>query len=490
MKREHSAQNDSPVLSAPENYNMVNPFIHKYYVGIDIGYKFHVAACIPTSYFLDRNEPWKKTKTVKFLSNSEGFSELLSALEKVSNVPQEFFILMEPTGGHYGYAIMRMLMDRGYTLYYVDNKAVKDFRERFLSIKEKSDQVDARVMAYMGFHKALNPSLGGVRIVTPSSPVQTILRSISRDRWLLNKQLTRVRNQVLQLFSVTNPELKSIFTQPSRPAILKLARMYPTLKDIDMESEENLRKHLVAFGANRIAKTAASKLKMASSLRSIIIDSPHIIARQNWLIDEALRMQESINALDNHLHDLLHGNIEKRIEPHPYVRVLFSLPTMSDNWAATLIGVIGDVERFPSYREFKCYLGFTPTGKSSGTSVDKKSLSYDGVRDTRRVLFQMTLVLLSPNVKPNPFREVFVRLTQRAAPMPKMKAIGHICGRISQILYSCLKNDRLYDPSIHARRSNLPMNEAYLNKIEILEDIGQLEAEAENLALVSTLERK
>jgi hypothetical protein len=57
--------------------------------------------------------------------------------------PKGFFILLEPTGGNYGYIIMKALIDIGYTLYQVKNKAVKDFRESSLGIKEKSDEIDA-----------------------------------------------------------------------------------------------------------------------------------------------------------------------------------------------------------------------------------------------------------------------------------------------------------------------------------------------------------
>lgn len=65
--------------------------------------------------------------------------------------------------------------------------------------------------------------------------------------------------------------------------------------------------------------------------------------------------------------------------------------------ACTLIGAIGDVERFSNYLEFKKYLGVAAENKTSGISVSKSRQIYEGVRDTRRILFLMVLVLISPN---------------------------------------------------------------------------------------------
>ncbi|WMT40477.1 transposase [Paenibacillus sp. D2_2] len=118
--------------------------------------------------------------------------------------------------------------------------------------------------------------------------------------------------------------------------------------------------------------------------------------------------------------------------------------------ACTFIGAIGDVERFSTYLEFKKYLGVAAENKISGTSVFKSRQTYEGVRDTRRVLFLMTLLLISPKISENSFRVYYKRLVERG--MAKRKAIGHVGGKIAQVLYSCLKNNEPYDPFKHASK--------------------------------------
>lgn len=443
---------------------------HRFYVGIDIGYKFHVAACIQRELFLDPNQSWKRAKTLKFNSDSEGLSLILSALEQVSGNPRDFFILMEPTGGHYAYVVMKLLMERGYDLFQVENRAVKDFRERTLKIQEKSDQIDSRVMAYMGFYRAWNPGLVSVQVVTPVSSEQVLFRTLVRDRWLLNQQLTRRKNQIQQMFAVTNPDFKEVFSKPARPTVLKLAQKYPTAKEIASASEAELRQALIEVGARGSATRAAHELKSRPT-EMVLVDAPQLVRRQNWLIGEAQRTTDAIEDLDKDIHLLLHGDPDRNLPPHPYTDLLFSMPVMSDVLACTLIGVIGDIERFKTYRQFTKYLGFAPENSKSGISLDKTRLTYSGVRDARRVLFQMVLVMISPKGGNNVFQAYYrSRLGDSTGRhVSKMSVIGHVCGKLAHVIYGCLKSGRPYDAKVHAQACGMPWGDDSTPSVEIVE---------------------
>lgn len=442
-----------------------NTRFYSFYVGIDIGYKFHVAACISYEELQDPKNVWKKKKTQKINADSAGIATFLDFLREVEDSnkisPKDFFILLEPTGGNYGYIIMKALIDRGYTLYQVKNKAVKDFRETALGMKEKSDEIDARVMAYMGYHKSLNPALQSVSIVTPYTPTQILFRSLTNDRWLLSQQLTRRKNQVHQLFAVTNPELKLIFTKPTAPSVLRFALKYPTMLEIKEATEDELRRSLVASGARVNAIKNAKKLFEAAQ-KAVVIHASHLHNRQKWLIDEVFRLQEAIHQMDEHISELLFGNKEKNLPPHPYTEILFSFPVMGNIWASTLIGVIGDVHRFSNVRQFKKYMGVSAENVKSGISINKTRMTYEGVRESRRVLFQMSLVHISSKSIPNVFCIQYKRLLEgrdASPPMKKMTAIGHISAKIAQIMYGCLKSGKLYDANYHASASNLTLDD-------------------------------
>lgn len=335
---------------------------YQFYVGIDIGASFHVASCIQFEAFLDpKGIAWKRTKTMKFNSDSAGIAEFLEALRKIekqfSLTKKDFLILLEPTGGHYSYLVQQVLLNEGYNLFQVENRAVGEFRKNNLGISEKTDSMDAKVMAYMGWHKQLHPHMQGVSLLRPQSVLQSLFRTVMRDRWYLNVQLTRRKNQVQQLLKVTHPDLNKAFKRLSSPSVMKLVLEYPTGLHMKDATPEELYNALLKAGAKSVAKKAANTLaKIMPNTVSVPVE--HLVGRQKWVIEEALRLEESIKLIDKEIHTLLWGNTDKGIDSHPYTEILLSLPFVSENIACTLIGVIGDIERFNTYKEFKNILGF------------------------------------------------------------------------------------------------------------------------------------
>jgi transposase len=432
----------NPFLSVlnDSNENLTNtPRFHQFYVGIDIGYKFHEAACIPVGYFTDAKQAWKKTKTLKFNADGEGITSLLQALNEVSHNPKDFCVLMEPTGGYYGFVVMKVLEQTGYNTFLVENKAVKDFRERSLGIQEKSDRIDSKVMAYMGFQKALTPSMHGIRLMTSAAPMQAVFKALTTDRWSIQKQITRRKNQLQQILSVTHPELKSVFTSGTASvALRRLVSKYPTAHTMALQTEETLYHDLISMGASSVAKKRSAELKKLLN-HTAAIDVPYLVNRQKLLIEDIERMEDFIGRIDE--------EIKALVDSHPYKPILWSFPCMSYTWACALIGTIGDINRFSTYKQFKKYVGFTAENRESGISVRGTHLSFQGVRDTRRVLFQITFTMMGPLMGDSPFKAHYHRLLSRN--MPKMKALGHVCGKLAQVMYSCLKNETLYDPETH-----------------------------------------
>lgn len=84
-----------------------------------LGASFHVASCIKFDAFLDpKGTARKRTKTLKFNSDSTGIGEFLAALKQIENqfelTKKDFLILLKPTGGHYSYLVQQVLLNEGY----------------------------------------------------------------------------------------------------------------------------------------------------------------------------------------------------------------------------------------------------------------------------------------------------------------------------------------------------------------------------------------
>jgi len=201
---------------------------------------------------------------------------------------------------------------------------------------------------------------------------------------------------------------------------------------------------LRAAHAYRHAARAAELQAMAQTTSGVPTLTHHQW-RQGWLIKQ-------LELLENARQDLV-DQVAHATAAHPYARIIESLPVKSPIWTATLIGVIGDVHRFNTFREFKAYMGWYPQTKSSGTSADSSRLAIKGVRSGRRVFGQMAMLLLTPNIRETPFRVSYGRWTERR--MPGATAVGHLAGKLCGVIYGMLKTMTPYDEAKHRRELGL-----------------------------------
>jgi len=97
------------------------------YVGLDLGYREHVAAASPLAVFnVGRNpDGWKRVKPIHFASDANGLARFQRYLDRHSPHPDDFLILLEPTGS-YGLTVLLYLLGKGYRVLQVDNRALKD----------------------------------------------------------------------------------------------------------------------------------------------------------------------------------------------------------------------------------------------------------------------------------------------------------------------------------------------------------------------------
>lgn len=418
------------------------------YVGIDIGYRIHVAAALPFSKFdaSSHKDAWRRTRTLHFSSDASGFKQLRLYLDKFSVQPEDFLVILEPTGGHYSMALLTFLIDRGYRVLQVENKAVKDYREKIFGSETKTDDVDARLMARMGF---LNETVGeefSIQPVRVSEPGTSVLLLMSTDYIKINKEITRRRNQLEQILAMTFPELKSFFIDgTSRPTPRALLERYPTPKTLASAPVEEVAELLRKNRAYRHAPRAQELVALAQESAGLP-EQIHHQWRQGWIIRQLAFLEEARRELRE--------QIERVVANHPYKAILDSLPIRSPIWASALIGVIGDIHRFTNYADFKAYMGWYPRTSQSGSSLNTSGLAFGGVRLTRLTLGQMALTCLSPSVPITPFRQYFDRLVARG--MKPATARGHLAGKLAVVIYGMLKTMTPYDEDRHRKALGLP----------------------------------
>jgi len=377
------------------------------YVGVDVGYRQHVAAASPLSVFNAQRNPngWRQVKTIRFASDAAGFAQLQRYLDKHSSDVTDFLVLLEPTGGYYALALLLYLLGKGYRVVQVENRAVKDYREKVFASETKADEMDARLMARMGFLHELAGEEFSIRPVHLTNPDAAALKVMVGDLSVLQKEITRRRNQLQQITAATFPELKTFFRDSTAsPSARALLAKFPTPQDLAAASADEIGDVLRTTRSYRHAKRAAELRDLAQASAGVrMLTQQHW--RQGWIIRQ-------LDVLDEARQELIE-QVERISAAHRYTLIIESLPVKSPIWTATLIAVIGDVSRFHNYAEFRAYLGWSPQVERSGSSLDSSKLAKSGVRLSRKVLGQMVMIMLTPVIRATPFRVHYERLTAR-----------------------------------------------------------------------------
>jgi transposase len=265
-----------------------NPNIHQIFVGIDIGYRTHVACACPGALFNTKRyrDGWRRAKTLHFSSDTAGFRELQRYLDKFSPNPADFLMLCEPTGGHYGLALQTYLLQKNYTVLQVENSAVAEYREKIYGSDTKTDDMDARLMARMGFlHEFVGEGFS-IQPVSLLSPDTAIMRVMVRDHMKLSKDIRRLRSQLHQMVAVTFPELKTFFTDAvTGHAARNLLKRYPTPQELKEAAVTEIAQVLAESKAFNHAKRADQLLALAQSSAGLRIESHHRW-RQEWILNQ------------------------------------------------------------------------------------------------------------------------------------------------------------------------------------------------------------
>jgi hypothetical protein len=192
----------------------------------------------------------------------------------------------------------------------------------------------------------------------------------------------------------------------------------------------------------------------------------HHVWRQAWILSQLDMLEEARK-------DLL-TQLQQLISSHPYTPIIESLPVKSLIWTETLISVIGSVERFSNYAQFRAYMGWFPKVKQSGISVHSSALADNGVRLGRKVFGQMARVLITPNVRETPFRIYYDKLVNRGK--KPISALGHVSAKLANVLYECLKTMTLYDEMKHRKQMGLLIEENTTSTTQIEIKDAQIDA--------------
>ncbi len=400
----------------------MNDHQRKVYVGIDVHRKEHKAAIIPLSVLESSGAGWKEVKPLNLKNNIHDFELLDTAIRGYAACAEEAAIAVDHTGGHYSEPLVYFLQSRGYDVCHLETKAVKAARERFLDQENKSDVIDSTSAAYLLYLRDTHGVSFRISAVIPElGSKAAALHSLVLQRWQFHKQVTQATNRLHQLLLAVFPEGEARYFNK----LLEIIQWYPTPEDI-----------LASGDLNTIEKLSHKEREDILRLAAQSVGVPGGLYRQ-LIKDISVQRMEAVAK-----RDALTLTMRREVAAHPYGEVLLSFPCLGEIAAATIIGVVKDIDRWPDKKKFKKALGVYSNTSQSGSGAGRTRQGKEGSRDGRRVLFQVCFGCIRSNVSDNDSRDYYLRQVARGK--PRLKALVSTMGKLAEIIYHCLKTREHY----------------------------------------------
>lgn len=321
--------------------------------GIDIGSEQHHVIII--------NDEEKVLYDRKVAHKMSGFHKAIEEFGEIeAREEMKISFAIEGKNG-YGSPFDRILIERGFTLYNVDNLKLRKFREVF-GAEWRNDRRDAKMLAKMvKIRDQVESDREKVFIKVEKPPlVNEKLKILSRHQKSLINEKVRIENRLRKRLLEICPDILE-FGGTGSKKLLRVLIKYPDFRRY---------KRLTMGGLMKIKGIGEKKAKlMLEGLREIDYYGELGDIYRGIILSNArriLELKEQIEMIDRELEEIGEGSREaKRLKSMPGVRTRLT---------SRLAGEIGDINRFEREGQIAIYTGVGCVDDDSGKSKKTKAV--------------------------------------------------------------------------------------------------------------------
>lgn len=397
----------------------------KYFLGIDIGKKNHVACLLDEQGEL-------LGKPLSIAANITGWQQLLLHINKFIDHKDypSVYAGFEATG-HYWITLYLKLKELGLSVSVLNPLEVKAFRNEGIR-GGKTDRIDAvkiaKLLRFGGYHKAHVP---GDELIA--------LRQLTRLRVDLVNMTTKVKQKIIAILDTVFPEYESLFTDIFGTTSRMLLSEACTPEAIAVIPTAKLTKLIKLASRGQYGKEKAQNIKSAASMTmGITIGLDAFSLSLEILLSQIDHLQKQIDQLEK--------EIIKRTEK--MTTTITTIPGIGLTTAGTILSEIGDISRFAGKdgaEKIVALAGLDAKVKESGQSKGKAKMSKRGSGYLRHAVRQAAFVAVTVSKDP-----MFTKIYQKQINKGKHRevALSHVSRKMIHVIYSLLKNNKNYVPNI------------------------------------------
>jgi transposase len=400
-------------------------------VGVDIAKTIHWAR------FVDYRG-MEVGKAVSFRSDRQGFESIVTRIEEIRNSKvlrnpfDKMVIGMEPTG-HYWKTFANYLMKTGYQIVCVNPYHTKKAKELDDNSQTANDKKDAITIARL---------VKDGRFFDPYLPqdVYADLRTLANARVSVMKRYSSIKNRITAILDEYFPEIWTVFKNPLKgKASRQILKACPfpqyvlamTETEILAEIKKVVKKSVGIKKVRELMQAAKESIGVEYGLRSANL-------RLSILLEELEMVEGHIAKIEI--------SMERQLSITGYAEQILGIKGIGIVTAAGFLGEIGDPLRFQSARQIANYAGYNLVEDSSGKNKSGTCISKRGRSQLRALLYQMAFTMVNSNSE---MKALHKYLTSRIVnPLKKKQSLVVISKKIIAVIYSLLKKQAKYDPSL------------------------------------------
>jgi transposase len=329
----------------------------------------------------------------------------------------------------YGLALLKYLIDKGYTVKHVNSSLVATERQSVNTL-HKTDYFDAECAT-----RVLISKFDILPIVKPNDNYM-MLNLLVTKRNAIVKSSTNIKLELQRLISKNYPSYKTFFSEIDMVSSLNFFEKYPSPSMLKNATADDL--------TDVFAPTMPEKTKKATHiLNTYELDGDTKTSYQNtsdFIICSLVRQLRFLQKESK----MIESEISKVLETIP--QKLQSIKGINTIHTASILAEIGDISRFKSPSKLARYAGVAPVTYSSGKSM----VQFANERGNRRlnsIFFLISITICNSTGRHQKLmNSVFYNYYQKKISEGKTKkqAIKCVQRRLVNIIWNMLKHNTEY----------------------------------------------
>lgn len=392
-------------------------------VGIDAALKAHQGEIQSD----DGKVHWKG----KFENNKEGLDKLIANIEKVEKNTKDAVIgIYVEAMGSYFEPFQYQLTERGYRVVLVNPMKVKRAREMKNLNTEKSDPIDASVLAGLPWIDA--------RFRETNSHQRYPISELTRLHQKMKKMETQLKNSLHSDLVRVFPEFVNLVKERNSKTVLKLLEKYPKPSKIIAASEKDLVRLVKNTSRGNYGLDFVKKVReLAENTIGVPDKEDAVEYRVKFFIKRIWEIKASIKKLEKEINRRTKGNEE--------IQMIADMRGIERLKAVSMYGEVGPIEQFASARKLQGYGGNKPIRRQSGA---KEWIGRPSKIVNHYLRYTVSVCARSLAHHSEEFREIYFR--EKMKGKTDTQAYIIIGNRLLYHIFTIMKNRKPY-------RKRLPM---------------------------------